>query len=241
MPKRILGPELNSCFPGKKLWHLFSWEERYKLETFLDGALWCSDVGSIIGFDGDAEGSRFYGIFISCWHVNVGDPSENVWDVFGGGGNGFAIRTSTERLKAIADATRTEYLMASCREVSYISPKKMLVDPAFQVRKSHINEEEFRLALKINEQQQQDEGVLKDKVRKIAASHCVGRAYDRPIRRLTLSERDTGDFFQSIPIVFLRNSWSERMSLQLIARRRSTNSKQREYVAKFAICQIPKL
>jgi hypothetical protein len=115
MPKRILGPELNSCFPGKKLWHLFSWEERYKLETFLDGALWCSDVGSIIGFDGDAEGSRFCGIFISCWHVNVGDPSENVWDVFGGGGNGFAIRTSTERLKAIADAILHSSLTSSTR------------------------------------------------------------------------------------------------------------------------------
>lgn len=190
----------DSSLSGRKLWHLFSAEEFFKLETFLDGGLWCSDVGSIIGFDGDAEGTGFHGTFVSCWHVNVDFPSENVWKIFGGDGNGFAIRTSPDKLLALANATRRERLTASCGEVSYLAPEVALVDPAFQVRKSHIDEEEFRFVLKVHDGRQINEAVLKDNARTLAPVHCAGRAYDRPIRQLTFSERDREDYAFIVPI-----------------------------------------
>jgi hypothetical protein len=32
------------------LWYLFNTAELFKLNTFLPGGLWCSDIGSIVGF-----------------------------------------------------------------------------------------------------------------------------------------------------------------------------------------------
>ena len=183
---------------GKNLWHLFCTEESFKIETFLDGGLWCSDLGSITGFQGDPEGSKFHGIFVSCWHVNEGDPSDVAWKIFGGDGDGFAIRTSPEKLLALVNAVGAERITARLVEVPYTPASVVINGPAYQVSESHSKEEEVRLVLRLGDGGP-SEDALKDKIRELVPSHCKGRAYERPIRRLTLSEIDDMDFGLIVP------------------------------------------
>ena len=77
-----------SCeaFRFMNLWHLFATGEFYKLRTFLAGGLWCSDLGSIVGFGDDRQGSGVQGVFVSCWHQSEGDPTSSAWEIFGGKG-----------------------------------------------------------------------------------------------------------------------------------------------------------
>ena len=183
---------------GKNLWHLFCTEELFKLETFLDGGLWCSDLGSILGFDGDPEGSKFHGIFVSCWHVNEGDPSHAAWKIFGGDGDGFAIRTSPEKLSTLANAVGAGGIRAGLLEVSYTPPNELINGPSYQVSESHSEEKEVRFVLSLGERGL-SEDALKDKIRELVPFHCKGRAYERPIRSLTLSEVGDTDFGLIVP------------------------------------------
>lgn len=188
---------MKAALTGKNLWHLFS--GLLKLHTFLAGGLWCSDLGSIPGFEGDVEGSKFHGVFISCWHVSNELPSDVAWQIFGEGGDGFAIGTSPDKLEAMARSFGSELLSARVGSVSYVPAGQMITDPAFQVRETHIQEEEVRFALSVLGSYQSEEA-LKGRVRTIVPSHCSGRNYPRPINSLILSEVDDSDFGVIVPI-----------------------------------------
>lgn len=181
------------------LWHLFSTDESYKLDTFLAGGLWCSELGSIVGFGDDIEGRGREGIFVSCWHASEGDPTHNSWKIFGGNGDGFAIRTATEELTRYAARFTNPILAAQFGRVQYVPDKTLISDPAFQVMSHHENEEEMRLALRLKEQVG-DEYAMKNAIRAAVESECSGRDFGGKVSQLTFSARDDSDFAIILPI-----------------------------------------
>ena len=82
------------------LWHLFVAEEMYKMSTFMRGGLWCAELNSIITFEGDVEGTQPFGLFVSCWHRSKDVPTPRAWEIFGGSGNGFALRARPSSLES---------------------------------------------------------------------------------------------------------------------------------------------
>jgi hypothetical protein len=181
------------------LWHLFSTEELFKLDTFLSGGLWCADLGSIPGFGDDLEGTGPRGIFVSCWHATDGDPSEKAWEIFGGNGDGFAIGTTPEDLGMLATQANTTAISAQFGPVSYVPEGDVIRDPALEVHKHHAQEFEMRVVLKLKNESG-DENAVKEEMRKAVSTHCDGRNYTRPIHAVTLSERFGSDFGVILPI-----------------------------------------
>ena len=119
------------------LWYLFSTAEQFKLKTFLSGGLWCSDIGSIVGFGEDAEGSGPQGLFVSCWHASEDDPTSRAWQIFGGDGDGFAIRTTVDELQSYATTTGSSAIAARLGPVTYVPEGGSISDPAFEVLGHH--------------------------------------------------------------------------------------------------------
>jgi hypothetical protein len=108
------------------LWYLFSTSELFKLKTFLSGGLWCSDIGSIVGFGEDAEGAGPQGLFVSCWHASEGDPTSRAWKIFGGDGDGFAIRTTVDELQSYATSTNNSAIAARFGPVTFVPEGKTI-------------------------------------------------------------------------------------------------------------------
>lgn len=181
------------------LWHLFPSEATYKLDTFLAGGLWCADLGSIVGFDGDVEGDGPLGLFVSCWHATEGDPTSKAWQIFGEQGDGFAIRTTEEELRSYATSFRSPALAARMEVVSYVRKCVRITDPAFQVPAHHDQELEMRLLLELKDRDH-DTDEIKKKMRAAAPNACEGRGFSRPVTTLTLSGRFDDDFAMILPI-----------------------------------------
>jgi hypothetical protein len=103
------------------LWRLASAEELYKLDTLLDGGLYMARLDQFKDPREGALGRRTKSLldktpsyekryiireyknarrqsFASCWHGHDTQPSEYVWNQFGGGHKGFAIRTTPYKL-----------------------------------------------------------------------------------------------------------------------------------------------
>jgi hypothetical protein len=181
------------------LWHLFSTQEVFKLDTFLSGGLWCSDLGSIVGFGEDAEGSVPQGLFVSCWHAAEDDPTSSAWKIFGGDGDGFAIRTTVEELRSYATSFSNSAIAARLSAVTYIPEGGTISDPAFEVLGHHSKELEMRFLLEFKAC---DHGAsdIKKQMRIAAAASCEGRNFSDPIKQLTLSERFDSDFAMILPI-----------------------------------------
>jgi hypothetical protein len=120
--------EFSIAFPTSPfLWKLARADELYKLDTLLVGGLY---MGRLDQFKDPREGTlgrktkslvdkapayeKLYIIreyknasrqsFASCWHRNDKEPSEYVWNEFGGKHNGFAIRTAPEKLRMAVES-----------------------------------------------------------------------------------------------------------------------------------------
>ena len=176
----------------ENLWHLFPVEELYKLKTFLAGGLWCADLGSIIGFGDDSEGTGLHGTFVSCWHAAEADPTDVAWEIFGGAGNGFAIGTTMESLASIATRSTKAGVKAQVCKVSYLPGGTFLSEPACQVLDQHEREAEVRFVLNF-ENKGCGEFALREQIRSVASAVCNGRDHQTPIHSLTVSESDRGD------------------------------------------------
>lgn len=174
------------------LWHLFCSQEIFKLHTFLAGGLWCADLGSIIGFGNDVEGSGPQGLFVSCWHASEGDPTPSAWKIFGGDGDGFAIRTAIEELNGYAASFSNPILAARFGAVRYIPQGASIEDPAFEVPEHHKNEEEMRLLLELR-MRRKDKEQITEQIQKAASRICEGRSFCSPIDQLTCSTRSGSD------------------------------------------------
>jgi hypothetical protein len=181
------------------LWYLFSTAELFKLKTFLSGGLWCSDIGSIIGFGEDAEGSGPQGLFVSCWHASEGDPTSCAWTIFGGDGDGFAIRTTGDELQSYATTTSSPAIAARFGPVTYVPEGGTIRDPAFEVLDHHRQEREMRLLLELKARDH-DASEIKRQMRIAVTAFCHGRNFTGPIKMLTLSERLDSDFAMILPI-----------------------------------------
>ena len=90
--------------------------------------------------------------FASCWHRNDKDPSEYVWDEFGGKHNGFAIRTAPQKLRMAVGsviACGAGYI----GDVTYKNHDKQenrlrnILDAHFVVRDDFRDEEEVRFLI----------------------------------------------------------------------------------------------
>jgi hypothetical protein len=115
--------QFSIAFPTDQyLWRVSRADELFKLDTLLEGGLYMARLDR---FKDPREGTlgrktkslldkapayvkryiiREYGnarrqSFASCWHKNDGQPSEYVWEEFGGKHNGFAIRTTPQKLR----------------------------------------------------------------------------------------------------------------------------------------------
>jgi len=181
------------------LWHLFSTAELFKLNTFLSGGLWCSDIGSMVGFGEDAEGCGPQGLFVSCWHASEGDPTSRAWKIFGGDGDGFAIRTTIDELQSCATSITSSAIAARVGPVTYVLEGGMISDPAFEVLGHHGDEREVRLLLELKAR---DQGAseIKKQMRIAVPAICEGRNFSGPIKKLTLSERFDSDFAMILPV-----------------------------------------
>lgn len=192
-------------YPGgsenMKLWHMFSADECYKMKTFLAGALWCADLGSIPGFGDDVEGSGLKGIFVSCWHASKGDPSPKMWEIFEKNGDGFAIQTTPDVLKQCAENFSNPKLAAKFGEVKYVGGRKAIRNAAFQVLNHHGHEDEWRFALELQEQVKDEAQIKKKKIIRCAVSkEYEVRDFGTKIEQLSLSTRDDSDFALLLPV-----------------------------------------
>lgn len=181
------------------LWHLFKTEEDYKLGTFLAGGLWCADLGSIIGYSDDVEGTGPQGLFVSCWHATEGDPTSEAWEVFGGNGDGFAIRTTVEELQSYATCFDNAAMTARLGFVEYVPKDGTITDPAFQVHEHHEKELEMRLLLALKNLEHGDDEIKKQ-IRRAAAITCERRGFSVPIKQLILSDSYDSEFAMILPI-----------------------------------------
>jgi hypothetical protein len=186
--------------PTFNLWHLFPLSEERKLRTFLHGGLWCSELNSIVNFQNDVEGTQAYGTFVSCWHKSEGDPTALAWTIFGGDGDGIAIRGSSSYLHSLADTVDHDWLKGVFGEVRYLASVEPVTDAAFEVRSSHQSEAEMRVALRICDIGSHDDALRRSHVR----ARCPIRQSDRNIthniKDLTLIEDEMGEDALVLPI-----------------------------------------
>jgi hypothetical protein len=186
--------------PTFNLWHLFPLDEPRKLQTFLHGGLWCTELNSIINFTGDVEGTQPYGTFVSCWHRSEGDPTPVAWTIFGDDGAGIAIRGSSSYLQSLAEKVDRDWVSGRFGEVRYLSPAQPVVDAAFEVRATHQSESEMRVALGVTGISIGDDELRRSHVR----AHCPKRQSDRNITKkvedLTLIEDEMGEDALVLPI-----------------------------------------
>jgi hypothetical protein len=182
------------------LWHLFSLVEQRKLQTFLHGGLWCSELNSIVNFPGDVEGTQAYGTFVSCWHRSEGDPTPIAWTIFGGEGAGIAIRGSSSYLQSLAEKVDRDWMSGRFGEVRYLSPSQPVVDAAFEVRATHQSESEMRVALGVSDISIQGGELRRSHVRERCPKRQSDRNITKNVEDLTLIEDEMGEDALVIPI-----------------------------------------
>lgn len=172
-----------------RLWHLFSMEEATKkMRTFLNGGLWCAELNSIPTFPGDVEGTRPYGIFVSCWHKSDNDPSLKAWEVLGASGNGVALRAEPSSMQPIIMQFNIHGLRARFGQVRYLRKGQRVIDAAFEVAHSHIHEEEMRIAIELPDSLDPDTLVRQDQMRKIVPEICSSLEAKSDFRSVTFVE-----------------------------------------------------
>lgn len=163
------------------LWHLFpigteaKWGEAYKLDTFLRGGLWCAALNSIITFDGDIEENQPLGAFVSCWHRSAGDPTSHAWEVFGGSGNGIALRARPKTLHAIAERSSGRGFPTRFDRVIYVPSGKKPADSAYEVVARRSPEDEARLAVCFSGFAHLNDRARRARIRKAVAATCADR------------------------------------------------------------------
>jgi hypothetical protein len=179
------------------LWHLFSLDEQRKLQAFLHGGLWCSELNSI---SGDVEGTQAYGTFVSCWHRSEGDPTPIAWAIFGGEGSGIAIRGSSSYLQSLVEQVDCDWISGRFREIRYLPSSQPVVDAAFEVRSTHQSESEMRVALGVTGISTGDDELRRSHV----MARCPKRQSDRNITKnvedLTLIDDEMGEDALVLPI-----------------------------------------
>lgn len=164
------------AFPASStLWKLARADELYKLDTLLEGGLYLARLDRFkdpregtLGrktktlLDKAPEYEKRYILrqyknarrqsFANCWHRSDNGPSEYVWNVFGGAHNGFAIRTSPEKLRMAVESV-IECRAGYIGEVTYKNHDEQenslrnILDAHFVVRDEFVNEEEVRFLI----------------------------------------------------------------------------------------------
>lgn len=168
--------EFSVAFPtSSSLWKLAAADELFKLDTLLEGGLYLARLDR---FKDPREGTlgrmtkslldkapvyekryilRQYKnarrqSFAICWHRSDKEPSEYVWNVFGGAHNGFAIRTTPRKLRMAVESV-IECRAGYIGEVKYKNHDKQenslsnILDVHFVVRDDFIYEEEVRFLI----------------------------------------------------------------------------------------------
>ena len=172
------------------LWHLFPVEEMRKLEAFVHGGLWCAELNSIVSFEGDTEGSQPFGFFVSCWHRSKSDPTPVAWEVFGGLGNGIALRAQPSFLKSLAKRFSADGLRVRFDEVRYLPKGEQCSDAAFEVACSHAGEREMRLGISVVDTPDTDDAKRKEHIRKSVPAVCLNPRAVTKFQQVTFVECD---------------------------------------------------
>jgi hypothetical protein len=179
MPKVTLKrktDEFSIEFPtSPSLWKLAKADELYKLDTLLEGGLYMARLDQFKDPREGALGRKTKSLldktpayekryiireyknarrqsFASCWHGNDTEPSEYVWNEFGGEHNGFAIRTTPQKLRMAVES------VVACGagyigEITYKNHDKKennlrnILDAHFIVRDDFKDEEEVRFLI----------------------------------------------------------------------------------------------
>jgi hypothetical protein len=151
------------------IWHLFEADEQElylkKISTFLRGGLWCAELGSFVQFGGDVEGTQPFGIFVSCWHRSEGKPTPKAWEIFGGSGNGFALRAQPSFMQSLANQINADELRVRFEQVRYLGVGEEPKDAAFEVAPTHAHEEEMRLAISFTDNADLNDHKRKEQIR----------------------------------------------------------------------------
>jgi hypothetical protein len=172
------------------LWHLFVVDEICKLSTFVRGGLWCAELNSIVTFEGDVEESQPFGVFVSCWHQSIGDPTERAWEIFGDSGNGFALRTQPSSMHSVARTFNSPNIEVRFNQVRYLSGDEKPTDVAFEVASSHVREDEMRLAVSFADIADPDDARRKEQIRKHVPIICSNPHLVTEFQEITFVERE---------------------------------------------------
>ena len=133
--KRATGSFSTVLPTDRSLWHLFSTKNLYKLDTFLSGELYLARLDR---FNDPLEGAlprrnrsllnkapsfekRYIRAayrqavrqsFATCWHRSSGEPSDFVWNQFGGNHNGVPLfgQTAAKEIRHSELVFHHEYL-----------------------------------------------------------------------------------------------------------------------------------
>jgi hypothetical protein len=179
MPKisvKRVTDEFSVAFPATpSLWRLAEAEDLYKLDTLLEGGLYMTRLDQFQDSREGALGRKSTSLldkapayekryiirqyknarrqsFASCWHKSDKEPSEYVWEEFGGYHTGYAIRTTPQKLlKAVEPvvACRAGYI----GEITYKNHNRQenkignILDAHFVVRDGYRDEEEARFLI----------------------------------------------------------------------------------------------
>jgi len=168
--------QFSIAFPTSQyLWRLSRADELFKLDALLEGGLYMARLDR---FNDPREGAlgrktkslldkappyaKRYIIgqyknaprqsFASCWHKNAKQPSDYVWNVFGGRHRGFAIRTSPQKLRFAVES------VVACGagyigDITYKNHNREengmrnILDAHFVVRDDFKDEEEVRFLI----------------------------------------------------------------------------------------------
>ena len=174
---RRLGKRFVATPPEKNyLWHLFYNDKERRLATFLGGGLWLSRLDQ---FGDSKEGQlpdanlgllrkaptpllewvvKQYVLnvkrsFASCWHMSDNDPSPDAWQIFGGAGNGVAIRTTPDSMRqTLAQISGPDgpVHFAAVRYVDHSIdeiPEGNVIEAAFVVQSNYAPECEARVLI----------------------------------------------------------------------------------------------
>jgi len=182
--KRTSGKFSPTCVDCKYLWHLIPAVDEHvlvgKLCTFLQGGMWLARLDTftssvpegtlpernagllskLLGPQQSSMARELYRIgamkqcFASCWHMSDQTPSCYAWGVFGGQGNGIAIRTTPElmrgALKPLLNQGGGPGYFGKVQYVDHLSDMIRdgnVIEPAFCVQDDYRDENEARVLI----------------------------------------------------------------------------------------------
>jgi hypothetical protein len=148
----VVQPRAAGCDAESRysLWHLFVAEEIYKMSTFMRGGLWCAELNSITSFEGDVEGTQPFGLFVSCWHRSKDVPTPRAWEIFGGSGNGFALRAQPSFMESFVGRFSGDRHSVRFDHVRYLPEGEKPSDAAFEVTSLNKREEEEEMRVAVS-------------------------------------------------------------------------------------------